>query len=308
MFQFKFKPTVVIIKAKLHMSTLRSIADLTRVALSTSSRDNLRRVSPGGFHDFQKYAQDRGRNEPESVFPDTPQVVLNFLADISNLNAVEAFLAGVEAGETEETNRPKLMALDTLNGYVQGLDMLFSDNGHNGKFSVNAECNIARGNPVRSDEICLSLFRRRYRATLARTGATDPRQANPLGFEELLGLYGSIKGRHDVHDIEFYAVALIGVNILLRFDEIVKLRMESVSFFQCSRKIQVLLQEICKNTTYTRDYCIESWGGRISGSMKLDACFHLMRWILVRGDRPGYLFCHVDSSKRIFHERPVEKK
>ena len=45
--------------------------------------------------------------------------------------------------------------------------------------------------------------------------------------EELLGLFNTIEQRDNVHDNQFYAVSLVGVNILLRFDEIVKLKMEA---------------------------------------------------------------------------------
>ena len=95
---------------------------------------------------------------------------------------------------------------------------------------------------------------------------------------------------------------------MLRFDESVKLKMEAVTFYQNNRKIKIILEEICKNTTYTREYTLEPWGGRLGGSLKMDACFHFMKWVLVRGDSPGFLFCHVDQNGRIMPGRQMESQ
>ena len=102
------------------MSSLQSISDLTYIAVSASSKDNLRRVSKGGFHDFEAYALSKGGAEPNVVSPNTPKVVLNFLADITNLSKVEEHLRQQENGSSSADSRPKpkVMALDTLNGYV----------------------------------------------------------------------------------------------------------------------------------------------------------------------------------------------
>ena len=167
---------------------LRSITDLTRVAVSSSSRDNLRRVSKNGYHDFEKFASGCGGTEPSVVTPHSPKIVLNFLAKISNLSVIENHLSSDETLLADKNGNVKMMALDTLNGYIQGLDMLFANNGHDGKFIVSEDGMSARGNPIRSEEICLPLFRRRYKATLAKIGSTDPRQASPLGIEEIISI------------------------------------------------------------------------------------------------------------------------
>lgn len=102
------------------------------------------------------------------------------------------------------------------------------------------------------------------------------------------------------------SVSLLGTNLMLRFNEITKLRMECVTFYQDNPKIKILLRELGKNTTYSIEYIVEPWGGALAGSILLDTSFSLLHWILIRGDAPGYLFCSVSGSGKLNYERPIE--
>ena len=139
-------------------------------------------------------------------------------------------------------------------------------------------------------------------------GSRDPRQASPLAIEELLTLYRTAENIYIPRNIMFYAVCLVSVDIYLRLDELVKFRMEAVSFYQNSCNIKVVLAEICNNITYTTEYFLGPWEGRLSGSIQLDVSFNLKWWILIRGDEPGYLFCHIDANGRELHNRKMESK
>lgn len=286
---------------------LRSVAELTNLAVSKSSRQNLQRVDAGGFHDFEKYSIKHGGGEPRIISTRSPAIVSNFLADISNMTALEMYRTKARNGESVPADPPKLRSIDTLNGYIQGLQMLFVKHGHIGNFIVDPISGKARGNPTEAEEISLVKFRRRYRALLAEMGLINPKQASPLGVEELLSLCKYVS-ENIILDAEMQALCLVGTNLLLRFDEVSKLRMECITLYQDSPKMKIMLKDKCKNSTYCREYTVEPWGGELAGSLKLDPCFALIRWILIRGDVPGYLFCSITGKDKIIAGKQVDEE
>ena len=287
---------------------LRPIAELTCLRVSKSSKDNLRRVSPGGIYDFAEYAKKNGGMEPYKVSQNSPQLILNFLAEHTNLNKLEERKAIVARGEQGYQSLmmkpPELKSIDTLNGYIQGLSQLFEEHGHVGNFTYDPVTGVAIGNPTEGVQF-FQKFRRRYRALLAEMGLTEPKQATPLGVDELLSLSNAVANDRTAVNLEMYAVCALGTNLILRFDEVTKLRMEGVTLYRASPRVKIILSEKCKNSTYTREYIREPWGARLAGCLKLDSCFSLLSWILFRGDTPGYLFPSIRGGRMNF-EKPIE--
>eukprot|EP00170_Pyropia_yezoensis_P004348 contig_17774_g4361 len=105
-------------------------------------------------------------------------------------------------------------------------------------------------------------------------------------------------------------LSLLSMNLLLRFDEASKIKREHVRRSRDplgSLTFMVDIREITKNSLHGHRYRLESWPG-IAGDPRVDPVLILGAHLLVRGEKPGYLFgaSHRDRRGNLFMN--AEKK
>ena len=116
-------------------------------ASSRSSVSNFKRAK----NLFPSFASQHGAADPVAVSKDSSLLVLNFLYEYCKIGT-----------GTVRKN-------DTMGGMIQGLRMLYEENGHIQSWRVNQTTGEAGGNPLTNNHD-ITLLRRAHRVILAKHG------------------------------------------------------------------------------------------------------------------------------------------
>ncbi len=113
----------------------------------------------------------------------------------------------------------------------------------------------------------------------------------------------------DYRDILLRAIMVVGLNQGLRNDEIQKLTIGSVTEVPGSSgegSLYYPLKVAIKNSTISRTDTIREWPGEreLRLLILLDLFIALLTWMMLRGNRPGYLFCDVNHNNMISSDKP----
>ena len=108
----------------------------------------------------------------------------------------------------------------------------------------------------------------------------------------------------DNRDILLHAILILGLNLGLRHDEVKKMKIENVSVIpglSGTGSILLFIPVSIKNLTKGREYVVRSWPGnsKLRNALITDPFVALLTWMKLRGNRPGFLFCHVNEKNMI---------
>lgn len=136
--------------------------------------------------------------------------------------------------------------------------------------------------------------KRQHLKSLAASGSitmpVDPLEIGHVAayFETHLDGSGAI----DTTKLADYCLAVMAMNLMLRFDEVSKIRREHVrrSRDQLGNLTFVVdIREKTKGKVRGQRYRLESWPG-FGGDPRVDPVLSLGTYLLVRGEEPGFLF------------------
>ncbi len=93
---------------------------------------------------------------------------------------------------------------------------------------------------------------------------------------------------------------VVGLNLILCYDEAHKMRVENVSVFPGQSGTGNILLNIpttIKNSSKGRGCMLREWPGnsKMRHSILVDPFVALLSWMCVRGNREGFLFCDVSA-------------
>ena len=253
---------------------------LVSVARSVSSAKNTKRAAPL----LKEFASKLNMNDPQSVSPGTSKMVLNFIYTYC------------------KTGTDSPLSIDSFNALVQGLRNVYNANGHRGYWRVDSRDHTASGNPLEGNDD-LAKLRISHKVYLSRLGRSKKRaRALPIALvcEHALRFWFCCGNSIDNRDVLIHAVLLLGLNFGLRHDEVNKMKIENVSVMpgmDGTGSILLFIPVSIKNSTKGREYIVRNWPGnsKLRNSIITDPFVALLSWMKLRGNRPGYLFCHVNK-------------
>ena len=125
----------------------------------------------------------------------------------------------------------RLLGVDTFNGLLQGVKLLFEDKGHKGPWSPpganDAESVQCRGNPADSDQVVK--LRKLLQRMQADAGNLTMR-ASPLTAELVVAIAKKfvLIENPAVEDLQLHAICLLGLNCGMRWDELAKIPIDTL--------------------------------------------------------------------------------
>lgn len=254
---------------------------------------------------LKQASQKFGFNDPASVSPESPTLLVNLLNEYSGMKDF--------SGDANV-----LKSKEAVLGIVSGLRWVYRDSGHidNWTIRVNEDgSKTAHGNPLIGN-IHIKEFRNVHAKKLSAAGKVA-RSAPPLSAEHviehgkafLIPKSRNVEDKVDIRDVMLHAFLLIAMNCGMRYDELSKVKMEN---FKCTKwGIEFGIGEKCKNSEGYRSYVVRRWpGDHFSKCILMDTFFALSFWALQRGDSPGLLFCNVlqNNAIHIAHHEPWARK
>lgn len=271
---------------------LKSEANLLSIATSKSSMNNKKRANDL----LTEFSGKVGFIDPFKVRAETSTLILNLLSEYCH------------------TGKKEALSDDTMGALVQGLRALYLDHGHKGSWMIDVQSGSAGGNPLIGNED-LKKLRSNHRIHLSLLGRTKTRP-RPLTMAQVCEhaekyWFNDDKDteRVDYRDVILHAVLLIGLNLGMRFDEVQKVEIGHVTVHPGivgTGSIILTINVKIKNSTIPRTYKLREWPGNTKMRRSLLCCpfTALLSWMSIRGNRPGYLFCHVSDKNMICTEKP----
>lgn len=242
-------------------------------SLSASSMKNVKNATKV----LKVYAAVKNMPDPKEVTTKHSALISNVLSDHC------AF--GTE----------KSLGFETMNGLIQGLRHLYNINGHTSPWYRNLASQTARGNPlIQNPE--LETLKRAHKVHLARLGVVKIRRAPitvSLIADHAAQFWIGANDSDDIRDVLLHSILLVGINLGLRYDEVMKLRVEHLS--TNSDGVTFTLNESIKNSPTQLIYHIAEWEGNrvIRQSIFLDPFIALYSWLEIRGGDDGPIFSDI---------------
>jgi len=254
---------------------LKPVYEFTKVALSKASTANVQRARKK----LQEFSKLHNASDPREVSSSSSVLVVNLLAQYCKFGTSEA------------------LTVNSMLAMIQGLRHVYNEHGH----TLNYTCSgsNASGNPLNGNPDITNLLKC-HKVYLAKYGRTElrarPMTAAIITMHARLYWYDGEVSRYrglDVRDVLIHAAIVVGMNIGLRYDEVTKLKVESLSVLP--DEIRMTIVESIKNSTVRRDYQLMEWPGNsdLRHSIMMDPKLALLTWLRTRGDQPGFIFCDV---------------
>ena len=244
-----------------------------------------------------EYASRFGFEDTKSVCVDSFKLVLNILYDYSAPND----------GDIEKVNR-----LSAVNGIIIGLRWAYYEHGHRSNWTVpympDGRIEVS-GNPLDGNADIVEFHKMMARklaemSNFAKSSALYKTEHIVEHEKEFL-----MTDKPDTRDFLLHAFQLTAMNCSMRYDELMKLKMDS---FKCTKHVvSFSVQERTKTKSNARRYVLRTWPGSVvSNFVLMDTRIALTFCILARGDAPGFLFCNIAGvhSLRIMHDEPWTKR
>ena len=184
----------------------------------------------------------------------------------------------------------------------KSLGALYESLGRSGEWriarAVGSGTVIVEGNPAKCKKIS-KLISDHYKC-LGREGAGEV-SADPLTYEHWIGIYEHFLGTPPANvaedfgkarELRCYAMTLLGASLLLRFDEISRILFENIEIFDLSR-VYIYLPCGSKNRQNRLVLTLEEWPTCLD--IRVSPLAALARWLRLRGDGKGPLFCAIGS-------------
>ena len=227
----------------------------------------------------------------ESVNESTPEIISDFLS--------------------EETNDFNLRASST-EFKIKALKACYNDRRENpiaGRWSVHKDPATGRttsiqGNPA--DAKVVSDLTKNHKKKQARAGISEAK-ADPLRYKHLTAIFDACIGipprdaKGDfskLRRIKAWAICTVSCNLLLRFNELVALRMEWTEFSQNDLRTVRLHLPGGTKTQHERTLCALNEWPSVCDPRTSPLCA-LARWLRIRGGKPGFLFCDLDGDGKL---------
>ena len=259
---------------------------LTEASRASSTKNRCRSVQ-------QKYlAYLRKLGIPIDVVNEsTPEVIVDFLSEATNdfhhkVSSTEMKIKAIRAYYNDREKNPLI-----------GIWSAHKDPATGRTTSI-------QGNPASSERV-RGLIRIHKKAQ-SRAGITEAK-ADPLRYEHLTAMFdahigippGNAKEDYSkIRRIKAWAMCVVGCNLLLRFNELVSLRMEMTEFHQEDLHTVYLHLPGGTKTQHERTlYIMEEWPNMHDPRASLLCA--LARWLRIRGGKDGYLFWGLEGNEML---------
>lgn len=250
-------------------------------------------------------AEEHGRKDPVEVEIGSSTLVISLLWDYTGLGKG----SGVEAKDVK--------AFDTLANLVTALRWVYDRCGHVDNWRTYRQSDgtlSASGNPLR-ENVEVKVLKKIVKKFLVSVGKV-PVSTIPLTSELLILIYqrswcvGVVTELADRLDVEIHAMCVVGMNCGLRFDELEKIDVRSISLTPTGASFGI--DVVTKNVVGSKDYTTRPWpGSALAGVHAMCPRLAMAAWMKVRGNQPGPFFCDVRGEgfgQRIVHSSPLPSK